>query len=217
MFSKKAANMAMVAGLISMVSAVTLSKPVQAEICLFDFLCIRDMDIGGSRGNQPDRQPENRPERPSENQNERSRETDNSNQTNGVTRTRESSTTSEYLRSVRFSVPANQTWVDTDLVVQQGEVISIRAMGRWSNGGDNPQYVSANGYDFYHPDAIDSSIPFAKLIGSVGNGESFAVGQSRTITMTDSGKLSLRMNDVPGTFGDNLGSVRVEIFARYES
>lgn len=217
MFSKKAANMAIAAGLISMVSAVTLSKPAQAEICLFDFLCIRDIDIGGSRGNQPNRQPENQPESPSENQDESSRETDNSNPTNGVTRTHESNTTSEYLRSVRFSVPANQTWVDTELIVQQGEVVSITAMGRWSSGGDTPQYVSANGYGFYHPDATDSSIPFARLIGSVGNSEPFAVGQSRTITMTDSGKLSLRMNDIPGAFEDNLGLVRVEIVARYES
>lgn len=193
MFFKKVANKAVIAGLISIVSAVALSKPAQAEICIFDFLCIRDTDIGGSR------------------------EAGNSDRPNEITSTRESSTTSQRVRSVRFNVPANQTWVDTEIVVQRGEVISITAIGQWSNGGDNPQYVSANGYDFYHPDAIESSIPFASLIGSVGNRESFEVGQNRTVAMTDSGTLYLRMNDILGSFRDNQGSIRVEIVARYES
>lgn len=194
MFFKQVANKAIIAGLISVMSTVAVSKPAQAEeICIFDFLCVRDTDIGGSR------------------------ETGGRDRPIGVSGNRESRTTSQRIRSVQFDVPANQTWVDTDFVVNRGDVVSITAMGQWSNGGDDPQYVSANGYDFYHPDAIESSMPFASLIGSVGNRESFEVGQGGTTTVTASGTLYLRMNDIPGAFRDNQGSVRVEIISRDES
>lgn len=197
LFRKMAYTLA-TASLIATTASLIASKPAQAEICLWGFVCIRDSVTQPSSTRQPesDRQPSD------------TRQPVEINRSRTSTRSR----TSQHIRSMRFTVPANQTWFDTGIDLESGEVLSIEATGHWSNGGEDPQGITASGFrDFYHPDAIDSSIPFGSLIGSLGNGDTFMVGRSRSRTIRDRGRLSLSMNDVPGTFRDNTGTLTVEV------
>jgi len=186
------------AGLIATTASLIASRPAQAEICLWDVICIRESVIQPSSTSQPEpnRQPTEK-NRPIE-----------VNRSRTSTRRR----ASEYIRSMRFTLPANQTWFDTGIDLEPSEVLAIEVTGHWSNGGDDPQRITASGFDdFYHPNAIDSSSPFASLIGSLGNGDIFMVGSSRSRTIRDHGKLFLSMNDVPGTFRDNTGTLTVDV------
>src|SRR6266496_4963102 len=111
-----------------------------------------------------------------------------------------------------IAVPANQEWVDTGMDVMQGDqVVFLNRGGQWSNGGKAPRYVSARGFDGVRlPNSRLPDAPLAALIGHVRN-SIFLVRFDYQIQMPAAGRLYLGMNDVPGTYSDNLGNVSVSI------
>ncbi|VXD17855.1 hypothetical protein PL8927_600144 [Planktothrix serta PCC 8927] len=75
---------------------------------------------------------------------------------------------------------------------------------------------------FYGPDGFsDTSYPTTELlvpttltgslIGRIGNSQPFAIGSNLTFVAANDGWLYLSMNDKPGTFNDNQGSLNVTV------
>ena len=109
----------------------------------------------------------------------------------------------------QLTVPADQPWVDTGIDVYAGSELSIAAAGTWFN--TEWSGVGPDGFRGYrHPGTTLGSADLATLIGSVG-GVPFPVGAARTFASPATGRLYLGMNDVPGTYGDNHGSLVVTV------
>jgi hypothetical protein len=111
-----------------------------------------------------------------------------------------------------IAVPANQEWVDTGVDVMQGDqVVLLNRGGQWSNGGKAPRYVSARGFDGVRlPNTRLPDAPLAALIGRIRS-FTFVVRFDYRTQMPTTGRLYLGMNDIPGTYSDNLGNVSVSI------
>lgn len=107
---------------------------------------------------------------------------------------------------------AQQQWTPTGITVRKGEVLRFDASGeiRLSN---NPNDVAsiAGAKSGRYPAA---NAPMARtlagaLIGRIDNGQPFGIGNQASVTMPESGQLSLGIND--DSLTDNDGEFRVEI------
>jgi hypothetical protein len=107
------------------------------------------------------------------------------------------------------SVPGiEQSGVDTGIDVLAGQVLAFTATGTWYYYSPNDP-VSAAGTG----QVISGFLPGGTqsiLIGTLGSGY-FGIGTSASITAATSGRLRLLMNDVPGLYNDNGGSVLVQV------
>lgn len=108
-------------------------------------------------------------------------------------------------------VSGNQQWTPTGLTVRKGEVIRFNTTGevRVGPGSDdvaNPAGVLGGRTAPGTP--IPSSIVGA-LIGRIGNGAPFGIGNQTSVPMPASGVLFLGIND--NNHSDNSGEFRVEI------
>ncbi len=108
--------------------------------------------------------------------------------------------------SQTVKIDSRTMWVDTGVTLSQGETLEIQASGLWANSGDNPKAYGPNGLNNSWPGTLLESANNGSLIGRVG-GVIFAVGANYSGRSPSSGRLYLSMNDVPGTYSDNSGSV----------
>jgi len=118
------------------------------------------------------------------------------------------------LSSAGLSVPAQpEQGVDTGLIVASGEELSFHAWGEWCWGGgtdcSDPDGTPGRPTPEEGPTTLDGE-PFGKLIGRVGDWL-FPIGSEAVVTMEQEGRLVLLMNDRVGYYGDNSGSVLVEV------
>jgi hypothetical protein len=110
-------------------------------------------------------------------------------------------------------VPSNVQWTNTGLNVSRGQYLRFEPSGeiRLSTNGDDVARA-AGALSFRHADkATIPSIPVGALIGRVGNGQPFSIGDTNNaFDMPDSGRLYLGVNDdhVP----DNSGNFVVKIW-----
>jgi hypothetical protein len=112
-------------------------------------------------------------------------------------------------------VHAAKDWQDTGRTLEVGEQFTIEYItGKWApwpnyfldgEGCTDPSVCSQDP----RQQANVCCMAHAGLIGRVGNGTAFAVGNAATVTALQSGALFLRMNDV--VQGDNSGSLTVRI------
>jgi hypothetical protein len=105
------------------------------------------------------------------------------------------------------TIPAQQMWVDSGITVSRGQTLNIQASGRWTNG-DPPFGPNGGGHTW--PGTILASADIGALIGKIEN-DIFFVGENYSGRAPASGKLSLCINDVPGTFSDNSGVINAHI------
>lgn len=108
-------------------------------------------------------------------------------------------------------VSGRQPWTSTGITVRRGEVVTFNTTGevRVGPGADdaaNPAGVQGGRTAAGTP--IPSSIVGA-LIGRIGNGAPFGIGNQTSVPMPASGVLFLGIND--NNFDDNSGEFRVEI------
>jgi len=115
-------------------------------------------------------------------------------------------------QTTTVTVPANVEWFDTGIDVQAGasNVLSISATGRWRNVPKGLALDAAGYGSTRLPNALAPAELFGSLIGRV-NGTIFGIGKSFKGNSPASGRLFLSMNDVPGTYGDNSGQLRVVV------
>jgi hypothetical protein len=111
-------------------------------------------------------------------------------------------------RSVR--VPANSRWVDTQITVQQGQTVNVRTSGE-VNVGNN---VTAGAAGARTGERAPSraplpNLPMGALVGRIGNGAAFAIGDQSSFPAPSSGQLFLMVND--DVVSDNSGEFTVEL------
>ncbi|MCS7061459.1 MAG: hypothetical protein RMN25_09885 [Anaerolineae bacterium] len=111
-------------------------------------------------------------------------------------------------------------WQQMPLSLQQGSTYFITYVsGAWTVDyrlypsvgpeGYGPQVDNRVGY--YDFCKTVRSLPYATLLGRIGNGPIFAVRRGGAFTANGSGFLSLRINDNDSCQGDNAGAIQVEV------
>jgi len=110
-----------------------------------------------------------------------------------------------------IAVPANQRWTATGLTVRRGETLSFNTTGQVQLSTDSADLASSAGSNSGKY-AARSPLPRAlagALIGRIGNGQAFAIGNQTSIQAPAAGQLFLGVND--DELSDNQGEFRVEI------
>jgi hypothetical protein len=111
-------------------------------------------------------------------------------------------------------VEANAEWTPTGVRLLPGDNLGIVAEGRWFNSLPRDNGTSPLGGKPF-PGTVMSDVPLGALIGRIGDsGAPFVVGDKFDQPVGQAGELYLTMNDVPGTYADNSGFMRVTITAR---
>ena len=105
-----------------------------------------------------------------------------------------------------ITVPANQAWTQTGTFVNAGDVIKISASGVISIGAGWPPMAPSGGAPNCGARGgfPAGQLPCWSLIGKIGDGPIFEVGNGRTLRVPNSGELLLGVND--DILGDNGGN-----------
>jgi hypothetical protein len=107
-------------------------------------------------------------------------------------------------------VSALERWTDTGLTVRAGDAITFEANGTVQMSGNRRDTAGPGGSQRNAPGALVRNAPAGTLIGKIGNGIPFAVGERRTIARAPvSGRLFLSVNDDYLT--DNSGEFEVMV------
>jgi hypothetical protein len=94
--------------------------------------------------------------------------------------------------------------------VRPGQTLTVLyRSGTWSVWGGSRQADGAGHAEEYRVDAIVPGAPVGALIGRIGEGEPFYVGNRLTLDTRQTGTLELRIND--WWLNDNTGALRVEV------
>jgi hypothetical protein len=128
-----------------------------------------------------------------------------------------SSATQPSTQTVLVSVPARRAWTDTGINLAAGSKVSIVAGGTIYISRNDPGMGPSGPAVFCKQPihskahASDSSftapgLPCWSLIGHIGGGAPFAVGDAKDLSVASAGRLYLGVNDQIGAFGDNSGS-----------
>jgi Ca2+-binding EF-hand superfamily protein len=110
-----------------------------------------------------------------------------------------------------ITVDARQRWIDTGITVQQGQLVMFDVSGdvRLS---DDQNDIARSGGALSGRRAPDGPLPnqaAGALIGRIGNGDVFGIGNQRSIRAPGSGRLYLSVND--DFLGDNAGHFNVQV------
>ena len=108
-------------------------------------------------------------------------------------------------------ISAKQAWTSTGITVRRGEVWNFNTTGDVQLSADANDVAAPAGSKSgrYAPNAALPRSFAGALIGRIGNGTPFPIGNSTSITMPASGQLFLGIND--DGFEDNNGEFRVEL------
>jgi hypothetical protein len=109
------------------------------------------------------------------------------------------------------SVSARQAWTSTGLTLRKGEVLTLNTTGEVQLSGDASDTATAPGSKTGRRATSSQmpSVPAGALLGRIGNGQPFPLGNATTLTAPADGILFLGIND--DGFDDNQGEFRVEI------
>lgn len=133
----------------------------------------------------------------------------------GASGTTSSGTSTEGLAAGtgRIQVPANGGWVNTGLTVQQGQTLLFQTTGEVRLSTDMNDVATAAGAKSGRR-ATNAPLPTAlagALIGRIGNGQVFGIGDQTSVPAPNAGTLFLAVND--DQLADNAGSFGVEVTA----
>jgi len=110
-----------------------------------------------------------------------------------------------------LSVSAKQAWTSTGITLRKGDVVTLNTNGEIHLSGDANDVASAVGAKSGRraTSAQLPNVPAGALLGRMGNGQPFPLGNATTLTAPADGMLFLGIND--DGFEDNVGEYRVEI------
>src|SRR5215207_3192110 len=115
--------------------------------------------------------------------------------------------------TISAEIFANLEWQPTGAIVKAGEQITIQASSRWKHSEAESSY-GPGGTEWIDTNSVLPSAPVGSLIARIGRGQPFEIG-TRTILVADrAGPLQLSMNDSIGMFGNNEGSLVVQLDLR---
>ncbi|HVL67280.1 MAG TPA: hypothetical protein VM364_08450 [Vicinamibacterales bacterium] len=109
-------------------------------------------------------------------------------------------------------VSARQQWTPTGITVRRGEVLTFNSTGQIQLSNDSNDIATVAGSKAGRYPAGNAPLPnvlAGGLIGRIGNGQPFAIGDQTSIPMPAAGVLFLGVND--DHLNDNVGEFRVEI------
>ena len=113
-----------------------------------------------------------------------------------------------------WSIFANQGWQTAHTFVHPGDELEITATGACSHDPADPQFTNPygpGGVDIFESGVVLPSAPIGSLLGRIGDGPPFVIGEHLVLTPAYRGELWLSMNDSPDRFSDNTGYVGVEV------
>jgi len=111
-----------------------------------------------------------------------------------------------------ITVSAQQEWTPTGVSVRRGDYVIFHATGEVKvGGGPNAPPASPAGVSSgaLAPGGPVTQAPHGDLIGRVGNGTPFLIGNQTRVQMPAAGTLSLAVND--SVLADNVGSFQVQV------
>ena len=110
-----------------------------------------------------------------------------------------------------ITVQATQPWTSTGITVRRGQTITFQTTGEVQLSGDANDIATPDGSKSarYAANAQMKQVLAGALIGRIGNGAPFAIGNQPTIVAPASGVLFLGVND--DGFADNKGSFQVVV------
>ena len=113
-------------------------------------------------------------------------------------------------------VRANQEWQPTRIIVRPSEFVCVAADGLWSHGIQREEafvpYYGPDGFGRDNPAQIPGAVlKLGALVGKISTNVTFIVGPQLCFVPQATGELMLSMNDEPGAFANNGGSVRVQV------
>lgn len=106
-------------------------------------------------------------------------------------------------------VPASTGWVTTGMRVRRGEYLSFDVTGQVQLSGNAGDRAHSAGSTRTAPGAPLPSVSAGALIGRIGNGQPFGIGDQASVPMPFDGVLFLAVND--DERGDNAGEFIVSI------
>lgn len=113
----------------------------------------------------------------------------------------------------RVEVRADRLWQDSGVDLGDGQGVVIVARGSWSHGTETgfEPYYGADGFQKLDSTALLPRVRVGTLLGRIGDGRPFPIGERLGLIALSEGRLWLAMNDVPGHFDNNQGSIEVWI------
>ena len=114
------------------------------------------------------------------------------------------------------TIQANVPWQGTGVSVGPGQFVCVAADGLWSHGAQGLQAITP----FYGPEGFGKDEPntvpevvsrTGALIGRIGANAPFLIEKQLCFIPSAAGELRLSMNDEPGAFANNRGSMHVQI------
>ena len=109
-------------------------------------------------------------------------------------------------------VPANAGWVSTGLRVRRGEVVTFNTSGQVQLSDNANDRARPAGTPRNAPGAPVPTVYAGALIGRVGTGQPFAIGDQASVPMPGAGLLYLAVNDDERS--DNAGEFVVQLGRR---
>src|SRR5829696_8546276 len=109
------------------------------------------------------------------------------------------------------TVQATQPWTSTGITVRRGQTLNFQTTGEVQLSADDTDVATPDGAKKarYAPNAPMKQVLAGALIGRIGNGAPFAIGNQSTIVATGNGVLFLGVND--DGFQDNKGNFQVVV------
>lgn len=109
-----------------------------------------------------------------------------------------------------LTLAATSQWVDTGLTVRQGQRVGFETSGTITLRGDELQAGPAGAVSGASaPNAPIPTIPAGALIGRIGGGEPFGIGNQSSVPMPAGGRLFIGIND--DSVADNRGQFVVRL------
>ena len=109
-------------------------------------------------------------------------------------------------------VPANAGWVSTGMRVRRGETITFNTTGEVQLSSNASDRARSAGTPRTAAGAPVPNVNAGGLIGRIGNGAPFAIGDQASVPMPNAGLLYLAVND--DELSDNSGSFVVQLGRR---
>jgi hypothetical protein len=109
-------------------------------------------------------------------------------------------------------VPANAGWVSTGMRVRSGDVVTFNTTGQVQLSDNASDRAHAAGTPRTAPGAPLPSVYAGGLIGRIGTGAPFGIGDQASVAMPNDGLLYLAVNDDERS--DNAGEFIVQLGRR---
>jgi len=130
---------------------------------------------------------------------------------NGVTATTGSAVQAPTGNQKTIVIPGNTQWVDTGINVRSGQVVNFSSSGevQLSPNGDDKAGPAGSLLGRNEVRAPMASALAGALLGRIGNGRAFGIGDQTKISMPGSGRLFLGIND--SNVRDNSGNFTITL------